>query len=104
MGNSWEVALHLLSRPGKVLAFALHLLGYACCVLGYVCCVLGYACCVLVVYLGIQERSKFRILLYVYKSIHREAPNYSTECVTLYNAGCPGEGLRLRSSSDVLRV
>ena len=55
-------------------------------------------------WLTIRERIKFKILLYVYKFIHGEAPSYLSEHLNLYNTGYPEGGRRLRSSSDVTRL
>ena len=55
-------------------------------------------------WLTMRERIKFKILLYVYKSIHGEAPSYLSEHLNLYNTGRPEGGRRLRSSSDVTRL
>ena len=56
------------------------------------------------IWLTMRERIKFKILLYVYKSIHGEAPSYLSEHLNLYNTGRPEGGRRLRSSSDVTRL
>ena len=58
-------------------------------------------------WLPVKERIRFKILLYVYKSLHGEAPSYLTDCLNLYNVSdsfSDGTRRRLRSSSDVTRL
>ena len=50
-------------------------------------------------WLPIQQRIIFKLLLYVYKSLHHLAPNYLSNCLTLYTPS-----RNLRSSNDNLRL
>jgi len=50
-------------------------------------------------WLPIQQRIIFKLLLYVFKSLHHQAPNYLSNCWTLYTPS-----RNLRSSNDNLRL
>ena len=57
-------------------------------------------------WLPVEDRIKYKILLYVYKSLNNQAPKYLAEILKLYNASNSTEGSRrrLRSSSDATRL
>lgn len=57
-------------------------------------------------WLPVKERIKYKVLLYVFKSQHCQAPSYLMDTLKLYNSRKDVEdlGRRLRSSSDVTRL
>ncbi len=57
-------------------------------------------------WLPVKDRIKYKILLYIFKSLNRQAPIYLTDLLQLYNdPNCNMESRRrLRSSSDATRL
>ena len=57
-------------------------------------------------WLQVEDRIKYKNLLYVYKSLDNQAPKYLTDILKLYNASKSTEDSRrrLRSSSDATRL
>ena len=57
-------------------------------------------------WLTVEDRIKYKILLYVYKPLNNQAPEYLTDILKLYNASNSTEDSRrrLRSSSDATRL
>ena len=58
------------------------------------------------VFLPVENKIKYKILLYVYKSLNNQAPKYLTDILKLYNASNSTEysRRRLHSSSDATRL
>ena len=56
-------------------------------------------------WLPVKERVQYKVILYIFKCIQSEAPDYLTELITLQSSQYPpGYRGRLRSSTDLTRL